>query len=125
MFFKNIKQRLFFILICLLALVNSFTPIEDFNFTHWLFNYQYQFIKRGFVGQILNIFKIHPTLTIVYIFSYLILIIMFFAYVKFFYNAIRPFNGHQALSLFFMLVIILQLYNTIIVILEDLIRLEP
>lgn len=103
--FQNNKQKLFFILVSLLVFMNSLNPIDDYNFTHWLFNYKFQFIKRGFIGQIFYIFNIHPTLEIVYFSSYLILFIMFYVYIKFFYNAIKPFNGEQGSFLFFLIAV--------------------
>lgn len=100
---KNKKILFFLIIPILFALFNSYNPIDDFNYTHWLFNYNYQFIKRGLIGQILNILSIKPTLEAVYFFSYVILLLMFYLFVLFFWNTIKPFNTE--LILFFLLVI--------------------
>uniref|UniRef100_A0A7V2ZK29 Wzy n=1 Tax=Ignavibacterium album TaxID=591197 RepID=A0A7V2ZK29_9BACT len=102
---QKFKKKLFFIIISLLTFINSFNPIDDFNYTHWLFNYNFQFIKRGFIGQILNAIHILPSIEIIYVFSYCILFLMFYLFVKFFYDAIKPLRKEKGLILFFLLVL--------------------
>ncbi len=100
------RNNLFFIIIPgLLAIFNSLNPIDDFNYTHWLFNYEYQFVKRGLVGSILKILNIKPTIEVVYLFSYVILFFMFFLYIKYFWKAIKKYKSEKSMFLFFLLVI--------------------
>jgi len=49
--------------------------------------------------------NIMPSLANVYFFSYLILILTFYLYIKFFYKAIEPFNREEGLILFFLIAV--------------------
>jgi hypothetical protein len=99
---KKFFPLLFFFL-CVLVFINSFIEKSnfDFNYTHWLFNYEFEFIKRGLAGEILRIINIPPTQTIVYISSYLIFFSIIFLYVKLFYKPSTENQKNKGIILFF------------------------
>lgn len=60
----------------LLAFARSFRPLSDWMYTHWLFNYELEFVKRGAVGELFRSLNIEVTYELVTVLSYLLLALL-------------------------------------------------
>lgn len=73
------NPRTFFLLIsvfAIAAMVRSHRVLSDWMYTHWLFNYDLEFVKRGLVGESFSLLGIEPSYTLVYVISYFLLFIL-------------------------------------------------
>ena len=68
--------------------------IGPFKYTHYLFNYEYEFLKRGFVGEILSLFFNPLQYEVVNFISLIFLIILSIV----FFNTLILFHGIDSTS---------------------------
>ena len=66
-----------FLSVAFLVAVNILMPIElgQFKFTHFLFNYESEFVKRGFVGEVFRLLGFEMNYQLARIISYVLFII--------------------------------------------------
>lgn len=62
----------------------SIGPIGNWKLTHWLFNYQDEFVKRGLVGELFRLLGSEVTLTQVVVISYAFIVLILGMMVYFF-----------------------------------------
>lgn len=72
-------------------LLRSHSPVSEFKLTHWMFNYEYEFVKRGLIGEITRELNIAITQTNIFI-IHLGLITITFLSMAFIFS--RPSNKH-------------------------------
>lgn len=66
-----------FVILGVLYVVAS-RPVLDFNYTHWLFNFEHEFLKRALIGELFRLSGIKPTFLVVNIAAYLVTVITAF-----------------------------------------------
>ena len=88
---KNIKfnsQNIYYIFIILISFVylRAFGDVNTFTETQYLFNYEFEFLKRGFLGEILRLTFENVNSKHIYFFSlfFLILLLIFLSKIFFF-----------------------------------------
>ena len=88
---KNIKfnsQDIYYIFIILIFFVylRAFGDVNTFTETQYLFNYEFEFLKRGFLGEILRLTFENVNSKHIYLFSlfFLILLLIFLSKIFFF-----------------------------------------
>lgn len=88
---KNIKfnrQNIYYIFIILIFFVylRAFGDVNTFTETQYLFNYEFEFLKRGFLGEILRLTFENVNSKHIYLFSlfFLILLLIFLSKIFFF-----------------------------------------
>ncbi|QKI88634.1 hypothetical protein [Thiomicrorhabdus xiamenensis] len=79
------------------------SEISDFRFTHFLFNYEYEFLKRGLVGEIWRLAGVSVTPERVAVFSLLSFGALFVLMAGLFYQIVRLEPDRKVLWLFFCL----------------------
>lgn len=60
-------------LLAIVAMARSYRPLSDWMYTHWLFNYELEFVKRGLMGEVFRFLAVEPTYSLVYIVAYILL----------------------------------------------------
>ncbi len=76
--------------------------VSNWRYTHYLFNYDDEFIKRGFIGELISLFSNHISYAQVSFFSYIALSILFFC---FFYFFSKPYFYYgKRLGAFFLMI---------------------
>lgn len=64
--------------------------IDEWRATHWLMSYEFEFVKRGFLGELLgNLGVINPTLELLTTLSLSIYFVLFLSLIYFFYSSFR------------------------------------
>lgn len=53
---KNIFIASYFSLFFIIFILRAYRPITDWVATHWVFNYELEFVKRGLIGEIIRVF---------------------------------------------------------------------
>ena len=92
-------------LITLLLSLRVPTPLSDWNFTHWLFNYEEEFVKRGLLGESLRLAGLPTEYAFISALSTAILVVLCAALVVTFSTPLRRHPKLYALSGFFLLAI--------------------
>ena len=87
---KNIKfdsKNIYFIFIILISFVylRAFGDVNTFTETQYLFNYEFEFLKRGFLGEILRLTFENVNSKDIYLFSLFFLILLLIFLSKIFY----------------------------------------
>ncbi len=88
-----------------LALARSRSPVPgmpDFTYTHWLFSYHYEFVKRGLPGEVLDLLGVAKNPQIIYAISYGVFVLAAGALIFFFSRPWRL-RQDQGGFLFFLL----------------------
>ena len=67
------KHEIFFIILVFftvaICVLRSFKKVSNWKYTHWIFNYEEEFVKRGLIGEFLRLFDVRVTYEYVQIFS--------------------------------------------------------
>ena len=94
----------FFIFIILVPCIylRGFGTMMPFNETQYLFNYEFEFLKRGFLGEILRLTFDEVNTQIIYFFSqFFLILLLIILYKKFFLDFNRKSNVYKLIFCFY------------------------
>lgn len=100
------RNGIFFLVISFIYLfiyLSVQAEISDFRFTHFLFNYEYEFLKRGFIGEMWRLSGISINPERVALFSQSSFWALFLLMAGLFYQVVRIEPDRKVLWLFFLL----------------------
>jgi hypothetical protein len=89
----------------LLVYFRSSEVLSSWKYTLWLVSYEYGFIKRGLVGELLRFSNITPSYETITIISIALVLIVFVLLVLVFFRPITKTGNHLGLFLFFLVAI--------------------
>lgn len=84
-----------------LCVLRSFQKVSNWKYTHWIFNYEEEFVKRGLIGELLRLLDVSVTYEYVQIFS---IILVFFVVCSLLFVFVLPLKKYPekiGLCLFF------------------------
>ena len=89
-------------LIILIAVYRSFNRVCNWKFTHWVFNYQDEFVKRGLPGEMLRLAGLEVTYDLVSVISTVLVFILLCVMVYIYSLPLRNRPHHLGLWFFFL-----------------------
>jgi hypothetical protein len=72
----NKYQKWMFAFVLGLLYLIAFRPVSNWMYTHWLFSYEHEFIKRGLVGEVFRLLGIMPSFTLILILTTLLTLLI-------------------------------------------------
>lgn len=93
--------RLLFLVLLMMIFGRSYMEISDWKVTHWLFNYDEEFVKRRLAGETVRLPGIEVNRQNVLVISYVFLLVAFCALTYIFYRPIARDRENTGLWLFF------------------------